>query len=185
MIDLTFGLFSLFSNPYRTCRKFLQKKGETDVYAYGETPFSTLQKIASQCNASRSDRWLELGSGRGRGCFWIAQFIGCETVGVEWIPPFVRLSRFLKNLFGVQNVSFLHQNFEEADFSGVSIVYLYGTCLPDETVSRLTEKMEALPNGARVVSISEPLECGHLRMIKSFPVRYPWGEAEAFLHHKI
>ncbi len=185
LLDLSFCLLSLISNPYRVCRKFLQKRGESDVYAYGETPYSTLEKIARHCEARPSDRWLELGSGRGKGCFWIAHFIGCETIGVEWIPSFIRTAHFLKNCFGTKNLSFQNQNIEEADFSKATIIYLYGTSFSNEMISRLVQKMEALPKGARVVSVSYPLECGHLENAGSFQVLFPWGGTEAFLHRKI
>jgi len=184
-LDLSFGLFSLISNPYRTCRKFLQKKGEKDVYAYGETPYSTLQKIAAASEATASDRWIELGSGRGKGCFWIAHFIGCETVGVEWVPQFVRAARFLKACFKFKNVSFHLQDMEETDFTNASVVYLYGTCLSEAILCRLVEKMKALPKGARVISISEPLKSDAFTIKETLSVSYPWGETEAFLHLKI
>lgn len=185
LLDLSFGLLSLVSNPYRACRKFLQKKGEEDVYAYGETPFATLEKIASHCQATPADRWVELGSGRGKGCFWIAHFIGCETTGIEWVPSFVRAARFLKNCFRIKNISFRLENMEEADFSKASIVYLYGTCLDDALMARLIEKMKTLPKGARVVSVSEPLQCEHLILKGPFPLTFPWGETEGFLHQKL
>lgn len=185
LLDLTFGLFSLFSNPYRTCRKFLQKKGEKDIYSYGETPYTTLQQLASACNLQPNDRWLELGSGRGKGCFWIAHFIGCEAIGVEWVPQFVRMGRLLKSCFRIKNVSFHMQNMEETDFASISAVYLYGTCLQDESTRRIVDKMKSLPQGARVISISSPLESKAFVLKKTFDVSYPWGEAEAFLHERI
>lgn len=185
LLDLSFGLFSLFSNPYRTCRKFLEKKGERDIYAYGETPFTTLQQIAAACQLQPQDRWIELGAGRGKGCFWIAHFIGCETIGIEWIPQFVRAARFLKACFKIKNVSFHLQNMEEADFTTASVVYLYGTCLEKERVRLIVDKMKTLPKGAKVISISYPLESDALILKKTFDVQYPWGDTEAFLHEKI
>lgn len=180
-IDLSFGFFSLFSNPYRTCRKFLQKRGETDIYAYGETPLETLKQIAEQAQLTSEDRWVELGAGRGKGCFWIAHFIGCQTLGVEWVPSFVRTANWLKVLFRMKNLSFQLKNMEEVDFSSATVVYLYGTCLSEEEISLLTQKMEALPLGARVISISYPIESPSLVLKQTFEVSYPWGTATAYL----
>ncbi len=75
LIDLIFSLIALFTNPYRTCRKFLQKRGEPHIHAYGETPFTTYQRMAEQCHLTPHDTWMELGAGRGKGCFWLAHFI--------------------------------------------------------------------------------------------------------------
>ena len=81
--DLSLGFASLFFNPYRTCRK--------NGSIYGETPPASLRRIASFCDLTSQDSWLELGSGRGKGCFWISHFIGCETVGIEKVPLFITL----------------------------------------------------------------------------------------------
>ncbi len=185
LLDLSYGLLSLFFNPYRICRKFLQKKGEKDIYAYGETPYATLQQLATASHLQPNDRWLELGSGRGKGCFWIAHFIGCQTTGIEWVPHFVKMGRFLSACFRIKNVTFKMQNMEDADFASTSAVYLYGTCLPDDTIHSLVEKMKALPKGARVITISFPLESGAFILKRSFAVHYPWGETEAYLHERI
>ena len=172
LVDLSLGFFSLFFNPYRICRK--------SGSIYGETPLSTLHRIADQCRLSSDDIWLEIGSGRGKGCFWIALFTGCRAVGVEKIFLFARLAQFLAALFRL-DVHFYAQEMEEADFSKATCVYLYGTTLSDAEIERLAEKMKALPSGAKVVSISAPLPGWGCR---SFPVSFPWGETEAFLHVK-
>jgi hypothetical protein len=181
LIDLSFGLLALFSNPYRTCRKFLQKRGSADIYAYGETPLTTLKQMAEKAQLTSKDRWVELGAGRGKGCFWIAHFVGCQTVGVEWVPSFVRKARWLKAFFRMKGLSFELKAMEEADFSSATVVYLYGTCLSEEVISLLAKKMEALPKGARVISISYPIESPSLVVKQTFEVSYPWGDTIAYL----
>lgn len=183
-VDLCLGAISLFSNPYRTCRKFLEKKGEIDTYAYGETPLTTLRQIAENCRLSPSDHWMELGAGRAKGCFWIAAFFGCRTTGVEWVPRFVGTARLLQRFFRFPRLAFELKNIEEADFASVTAVYLYGTCLSEETLARVVQNMQRLPNGARVVAVSEPLQAPFLTLKRVFPVRYPWGETDAFLLEK-
>ncbi len=182
LIDLCFGLVALFSNPYRTCRKFLQRKKAADIYAYGETPLATLEKIARVCEIGPQDRFLELGSGRGKGCFWMAEFIGCQTHGIEWVPQFVAVAKGLKALFRVSKLSFSREDMEGADLSSYTVVYLYGTCLDDAAVDRLKQKLAELPVGAKVITISYPLPS--LELKKSFTVRFPWGVALAYYHLK-
>src|ERR1700738_886437 len=53
------------SNPYRLSRLFLQKRGEREVYAYGETPLTTLELIVRRCRINAADVVYELGMGRG------------------------------------------------------------------------------------------------------------------------
>jgi len=178
LINFAFAFLTLFSNPYRVCRKFLQKKGNKEIYAYGETPLETYKKIASVCEIKSTDCWLELGAGRGKGCFWMAHSIGCRVQGIEWVPQFVWIARALKTLFRVHNASFHLQNIGDTDFSTATAVYLYLYEAPPLT------KMEQLPLGAKVITVSEPLETPFLTLKKTFSIRYPWGRTQAFLHEK-
>lgn len=181
LLDLSFGLIALFSNPYRTCRKFLEKKGDLNPF-YGETPPITLQRLASLANLTSSDHWIELGSGRGKGCFWISEFIGCRVTGIEWIPQFIHTSRFFQRLLRYKQLDFQCQEMEKADFSKPAVVYLYGTCLLESQVDFLTQKLEALPQGSRILTISYPLSSKKFSLQKSIPVSFPWGITRAYLH---
>ncbi len=172
MLDLAFAFFALFSNPYRTCRKFLQKKGVKDPYAYGETPYSTYEKIASHLNLTEKDTWVEMGSGRGKGCFWLAHFMKCRVVGVEWVPQFIFLSRFMKWMFRFRNLKFERKDIEHFDLICASVIYLYG----------LWPKLE-IPPHIKVITVSEPLE--GFEVLKSFWVRFPWGRTRAFIQKKL
>lgn len=173
--DLILGFASLFFNPYRVCRK----KGDI----YGETPPASLHRIASFCEISSSDTWLELGSGRGKGCFWIANFIGCRTIGIEKVSLFYRLSNAIRWCMQIDRLSFVKADIAEADFSSATCVYLYSTCMSEADLEVLAQKMKALPSGAKVVAVSAPLpETPHLPVSGSFPLSFPWGDTEGYLH---
>lgn len=177
LAELSLIFLYLFCNPYRYCRKFLQKKGEQDIYAYGETPLRTLALIASKANIQPTDCFLELGSGRGRASLWVGAHIGCKVIGVEWIERFVNRSRLAAKW--MKNVSFFCTELQNAPFEKASIVYLYGSSWSEELFDLLEKKMQALPKGAKIISISFPLK--GFNRIESFPVRFPWGETSAYL----
>jgi hypothetical protein len=168
LIDLAFGLVALFINPYRMCRKFLARKRCANIHAYGETPFTTYERIVKECGIGPDDVWMELGAGRGKGCFWLAHFVGCRVIGVEWIPTFVSVAKAIQRLFGLKNVRFEQSDMEQIDLSQATVIYLYGHH-PQLKISK----------GTRVISISEPLS--GLTVIKTFWVRYPWGRTTAYL----
>jgi hypothetical protein len=174
LADIALGLASLFFNPYRIARK----RG----YVYGETPPSSLHRIASFCALTSGDSWLELGSGRGKGCFWVSQFIGCRTIGVEKVSLFFHVARAIGARF-FPRLTFVHADMADADFSEATFVYLYSTCMEENELRVLAEKMKGLPQGAKVVSVSAPLpEVPHLKRVGSFPLSFPWGETEGYLH---
>lgn len=171
LIDLTYGLIALFINPYRTCRKFLQKRGADNIYAYGETPYATYQRIVEQCGICPQDTWIEMGSGRGKGCFWLSHFTHCKVIGIEWIPQFVWLARAIKALFRMKQVRFENLELEKADLSQATVIYLYGLW-PDLKIG----------DQVKVITISEPL-AGY-QVLKSFWVRFPWGRTTAYFQEK-
>ena len=157
--DLLLGIISLFLNPYRICKT-----------VYGETPIRTFKKIAQAANLSPQDLYLELGSGRGKTCFWAALFIGCQVKGVESVPLFVRLS---KALFG--KAMFVCESMFDTDLSTADVVYYY----------HLDEKrpqFERMRPGARLVTISEPIESGAFEITQILDVEFPWGMTQAYVH---
>ncbi len=176
--DLALGLASCFFNAYRVCRK--------QGTIYGETPIESLRRIGEYCSLTANDCWLELGSGRGKGAFWIAHFVGCRTIGVEKVPIFFWIANGIRTILGIRRLSFVHADMADADFSKASCVYLYSTCMEDAELVSLCEKMKALPPHAKVVTISAPLpENESFHVLGSFPISFPWGETEAYLNERV
>ncbi len=171
LLDLVFGFIALLLNPYRICRKFLEKKGEANVYAYGETPYTSYEKIARECGIGPDDTWIELGSGRGKGCFWLGHFIGCKVIGVEQIPLFTSIANGLSFLFHMKKVRFKRGDIETVDLSKATVIYLYG----------LYPKIQ-VKKGVKIITTAEPLE-GY-QVIKSFWLRFPWGRTTAYLQEQ-
>ena len=71
---------------------------------------------------------------------------------------------------------------QKADFSWPTVVFLCGTCMSNEEIESIP--MELLPVGAKVISISEPLNNPCFTLVHSIDVSYPWGETEAYLQIK-
>lgn len=173
-------LFYLFCNPYRYCRKFLEQKGAKEVYAYGETPLSTMEKIAGKAKLSPSDVVIELGSGRGKTSLWLAAFTGSKVIGVEWIERFVdKANQAASHL---PNARFIHTDVLNAPFEQASFVYLYASSWSDELIESLQERMQKLPKDAKIVSISFPLP--DYPILEEFSVSFPWGTTSAYLQQK-
>lgn len=187
-IDLFLLVSYLFQNPFGISKRFLQKKGEDNVYAYGETPLTTLDQISKECEISEKDTVFELGCGRGRTCFWLHSFIHCKVVGIEYIPEFIERANAVKTKFDVQNVEFRLQDFLQADFTGATTIYLYGTCLEENAIRQIISKCKSLPAGTKIITISYPLtdytQEPLFEVMKRFQARYPWGTADVYLQIK-
>lgn len=187
-IDMSLLLMSCFRSPFKTSKKFMQEKGETDIYVYGETPLTSLEKIADECRITSSDTVFELGCGRGRTCFWLSCFKKCHVVGIEYIPDFVERALEIKERFDLQNIEFRLQDMQAADLKGATVIYLYGTCLSSQKIQELATHFAKLPAGTKIITVSYPLTDyapeGVFEVMKRFQVRYTWGLADVFLHYK-
>ena len=179
LLDLFVAFCTLFFNPYRVCRKFLERRGESNIYAYGETPITAFAHIAQAANLSSQDHYIELGSGRGKTCYWAALWTGCRVTGIEWIPFFVRFSRLVAALFRL-NADFKRQSIAEADLSGATVVYLYLFDIPEA----LSERLLQMPEKSRLITISEPFDSSAFECTQIIPLHFPWGSSEAYLHRR-
>lgn len=184
-VDLFLLISYLFQNPFTISKRFLQKKGEKDVYAYGETPLTSLDMITKECKVSAKDTVFELGCGRGRTCFWLHSIIGCKVVGIEYVPEFVERSNAIKDKFEIKNIEFRQEDMLNANYSGATVVYLYGTCLDDPSILKIVDKCKALPAGTKIITISYPLtdytDQPVFEVMKRFPARFTWGLADVYL----
>lgn len=184
--DLLLRLTYLFNNPYKISKRFLMNKGSQEIYAYGETPLTSLEKIVKECDLSKKDCVYELGSGRGRTCFWLHSFIGCAVVGIEYIPEFVGRANWVKDTLGLTNIEFRLEDMVRTEFSGATVCYLYGSCLEDKTIKTLAKHFAQLPRGTKIITVSYPLTDyvegnNTFEVMKRFTIPYTWGEADVFL----
>lgn len=183
-----FGLFLtyLFNNPFTISKRFLVEKGESDLYQYGETPLTTLEKIMQKCGVTSKDTVYEFGSGRGRTSFWLSQYLGCKTIGIEQVPAFVERANKLVERRGMKNISFKQEDFCKAAYEGATVVYLYGTCLNEEEITKLSERLSRLPSGTKIITVSFPLtdydQTHSFEVMKRFRLPFTWGDADVFLH---
>lgn len=187
LCDQALCRYYLVQNPYKICSSFLKQKGEKEVHLYGETPLTTLEKIAKECDLGGEDYVIELGSGIGRGVFFLSSCFGCFVHGIEWIPHFVNQANQVKEKYGCQKVLFSCEDMLKSDLTKASVIYLYGTCLKDEAILTLLSSFKKLKKGTKVITVSYPLSdyTDAFVLKKKFSAPYPWGEAEIFIQESL
>ena len=182
-LDIFLKFFYLFKNPYRICKDFLKKRGGKDIYLYGETPLTTMEKIAKKGEITSSDVVFELGAGRGRSSFWLSHFIGCKVIAIEWVPFFAYVANRVIKIFREKKMHFFLQDIFETKFDEATVIYLYGTCLKDEEIQNLLRKFEKLKKNTKIISISYSLSdySTNFSYQKKWDVSFPWGDTQAYL----
>lgn len=174
----------IFKNPYAISKSYLKKRNKTEIHTYGETPLMTYEKIAKEAELDPTDTFLELGSGRGRGALFLHHFFKCEVIGLERIPQFVKLSRYLAHKFDQRRVTFICADMLKRELPKATVIYLYGTALSDQEIALLVEKLKKLPKEVKIVSVSYPLadyDEKAFQIEKIFPINFLWGETEAYI----
>jgi SAM-dependent methyltransferase len=183
-IDLSLLLAYLFRSPFTVSKQFLKQQGSKEIYAYGETPLTTLELIARRCQLTKDDTFFELGCGRGRTCFWLNCWIGCKVVGIEYIPLFVEKANHIKQRFQVDGVEFRCEDILEASFDDATVLYIYGTCFDDSFIEKLIEKISVLPSGTKIITVSYSLadytSKPIFEVLNRFPAQFTWGEADVY-----
>ncbi len=185
LLDTLFSIIYFFINPFKTAKKFAIKNNLKDIYTFGETSYRTIATICKEVNIVQDDTFLELGSARGKMCFFTSHFIKCKTVGIEWIPIFIKISKFLSKLF-CQNLKFVKQDFFKYDFAEYSVIYLMGTCLEDRHIIKLCKKFSKIKKNAKIITISYSLSeyDKSFKTVKEFKVSFPWGNTNAYINIK-
>jgi len=184
--DILQKLIYGFVNPYRVSKKFLIKNKSQDIHMYGETPISIFGDLLKSSGLSKKDTFFELGCGRGRLCYFVSLFYECNVVGIEQIPTFIKILRFLKKIFRINNLKIINQNMFDVDYSTASFIYLYGTCLKDNEIFSLIDKFKNLKKNSKILTISTMLSVydESFKLLKKYKVNLPWGSAFAYLFQK-
>ena len=175
--ELCFFYNYLFFNPYTANRAL-------GLEPYGETPLTTIEMIAKKVALTKDDVFLELGSGRGRTLFWLSHFYGCQVVGIDYNPYFIKRCLKISQACGIHNATFICADTRVCHFDEATVLYLYGTLLSDEDVDILIKKFSKLRKGVKIITISFPLsdyEKTKFQLLSSFDVEFPWGKTTCYV----
>lgn len=177
-----------FKNAYQISKEFLKRRKEENIYAYGETPLTTLEQIMQECQVKSSDRVFELGCGKGRTCFWMNAFLHCTVIGVDFVPAFISKAEKVKNAYKINDLEFRCEDILETDLKGATVIYLYGTCYEPEFIEKLIERFRSLPSGTKILTISYPLTdyttSPLFEVMKRFEAEFTWGTADVYLQQR-
>lgn len=155
---------------------------------YGETPFWTARKILLWSGAKGRETLWELGCGRGSLVFLAAIHFGMRAVGVDVSPLFARIGELISGKLRLNRVTWKEGDFLKIDFNELpepDFVYLASTTFSWPTMLALTEKLEALPPGVKVISLSAGLPSKAFRQIDEKEFWFSWGRATAHLQVRV
>ncbi len=182
-----FGQY-FFQSPFRLIRVFDELHPERPIGPYGETDFRAFDKLLDGFKIPRDVTVADLGSGRGRLCFWLRCVRKqARVIGMERQRLMAERSSRLQQFFKVKNLSFEVGDWEKASFEGVDLCYLYGPAMTDERILHAATRLQHLPVGTKIITISGWLGevmPHRFELLQTLPIRFPWGKTEAFLQRR-
>jgi SAM-dependent methyltransferase len=187
-IDLLLAVQYLWKNPHRISKAFLRAQGAKNSYGFGETPLTTLDHIAKKCRILSHDFVYELGCGSGRTCFWLQTFVGCQVVGVDYLPAFIKKANRVKRLSSSNKIHFIQEDMLQVNLRKATVIYLYGTCLEEQVIERLVGHFRQVRPLAKVITVSYSLaeyDSTLFRVSQHFAARFPWGKADIYLNERL
>lgn len=177
----------LFSSPYTLSKRYQRRIKSETLYVYGDTPLTSLEIIAQQASISATDHVYELGAGSGFTSLWLHEVAGCHVTAIEQVPVFCwRLQRTAQR-FRLRRINVRCDDYMTTELKQASVIYLYGSNLDEETISKLTVRFAAMPSGTRIITVSYPLDpadvLGVFEPYRKFEVDFEWGTAEVFIQN--
>lgn len=151
-------------------------------FRYGETPWFTGIEILRAAELSSSDRFVDLGCGRGKMVFLANLLCGAMATGVDLLESYLRVARRMARLLGLEQVSFLDQDFASTDLSDATVVYVAGSIFSGEARSDLAALVDQLPSGARWISVGWPTDHPRLTLREQQEHLFTWGREMVYYH---
>ncbi len=155
---------------------------------YGETPCLTIKKILEEANIQPTDHFVDLGCGRGLIVLFVNLYFQIPTTGVEIIPTFIRRAEVISKTLGLTKIRFIKENLSWITLEQVgrgTIFYLAGTTFQEELLAKITNRLELLPVGIKLITLSDSIISPHFKLIKVSSYYFSWGKTEVYFHEKV
>lgn len=173
------------SNPYRVCREFFQTQGVDDPHVYGDTPMTTLYRLAALSGLNAKDCVVDLGCGTGRSVFFLQALFNCRAIGIDLVPAFIERASAIAREVSNDHVTFLNGDIAHFSFKMASWVYLDATISNDSFLKSVVNNLRECLPGTKILSVNADLrQYGDFYLVDIFQARYFWGEADVYYLRK-
>lgn len=166
-------------SPYKISKEF------TSLHIYGETPLTLFHQIFQKGGLKKSDCFVDLGCGRGRGVLFATSFWDCQSIGVDQIPFFCKEAEKIADTYKL-SCQFHAEHLSDFNLSQGSFFYFYAICMEEEELVFMISRLERIRKGSKVVTVSFPLTdySDSFSVCTSWKAAFPWGYGSVFLHIK-
>jgi hypothetical protein len=182
-------LFYLVDSPFTVVKREGRRAPvRVQNLIYGETPCLTIRRILDDLKPNANDHFVDLGCGRGLALLFVRLWWNIPVTGIEVVPTFITRARKIANMLRLDRVELIQENLawvmrEQIEMG--TIFYLAGTAFEDEQMIKIASRLEMLPAGIRLITLSEPLASDLFRVTGGGTCHFSWGKTEVYYHEKI
>ena len=190
MIWVELGLMILypFVSPYRINLRYIHKNKLDHSYIFGETPLTTLEQICRWSNLPKGKVIFDVGCGWGRSTFFLhALNKAHRTVGIDLVPEYIERANKIRDFMKLDYMVFLEGDIRCVDYRDADIVYMYGTCFPNEFIQEMVDVWEAdLKENTMILTTSYSLvsfsKRGRIQLMDQKTFDFLWGDCTVYIH---
>ena len=164
---------------------------------YGEVKFESFREILKKVKPGKGEIFYDLGSGTGKAVI-LASLLSPfkKIVGIELLEDLIKVServlrrfkKIVKERFPklvLPQIEFVQGNFLWEDFSEADVVFVHSTCFSDELMESLTNRLENLKKGSRVITVTQKLNSDSFRSFETESLDLSWGKGTVYFWEKI
>ncbi|MEW6734074.1 MAG: hypothetical protein AB1489_22290 [Acidobacteriota bacterium] len=155
---------------------------------YGETPCLTIRDILAELCPQDGDHFVDLGCGRGLVAFFVRFYYRIPVTGVDVIPTFINRAGRIAHRLSLSGIDFMRENLSWVTLEQIgrgTIFYLAGTTFEEELLEKIALRLELLPPGVRLITLSEALPSERFRVVAIKPYFFSWGKTTVYFHEKV
>ena len=170
-------------NPYHLCHRFFEQRGDSNPFVYGETPLIVFDKIATFLKLKEDDVFVDLGCGRGRGLFYLNGVYKLKCIGYDIVEDFIILGNALAKKENLSSkVIFEKKDIAKEPLPTACAIYLAGTCMLDEEIRQVAQKLSHTCAKTTIVTVSFPLSdyFPSFSIVNTLEVEFLWGKTTLY-----
>ena len=177
-----------FVSPYRINLRYISTNKLDHSYIFGETPLTTLEQICRWCNFPKGKVIFDVGCGWGRSTFFLHAYNRAHrTIGIDLIPEYIERANKIRSFMKLDYMVFVEADIRKVDYRDADIVYMYGTCFPEDFVQSMVDIWEEdLKEGTMILTTSYSLESfsktKRIQKIQEKTFDFLWGFCTVYVH---
>ncbi|MEX0940683.1 MAG: hypothetical protein WDZ41_04955 [Candidatus Babeliales bacterium] len=161
----------------------IEKEGGNSTY--GEITDKGVQILIDDLKLTKQDIFYDLGSGVGRMVTKVYLDSPVKkSVGIELSDSRHKQALHIKKMLEKKDkleknraLQFKKENILKSDIDDATVIYLASTCMSDEFMQQITDKLATLKKGLRVLTLRKLPEHQSFQLVKKYKIPMTWSKS--------